>query len=117
VSAQPEWLSPVLERLERVEAMLADLLCRRAVKDWYSTDEVAQILGRAPSPSANGAETAASAAGRRAAAAASPGRDRMHLALLSLGKIGGAGTGYPATMAGPTQVEGCRSQGFDVQVE
>jgi hypothetical protein len=45
--ARPEWLNPVLERLDKLEAMLADVLHQRATKDWYTTDEVAQILGKA----------------------------------------------------------------------
>jgi hypothetical protein len=47
VDARPEWIEPVLERLGRVEALLGELLRQRAVKDWYSTDEVAEILGKA----------------------------------------------------------------------
>jgi hypothetical protein len=35
----------VLERLERIEATLMMLAQRQAVKDWYTTDEVARILG------------------------------------------------------------------------
>jgi hypothetical protein len=38
----------VLQRLERIETTLAELLQQRTVKDWYSTDEVAAILGKAP---------------------------------------------------------------------
>jgi excisionase family DNA binding protein len=37
----------VLERLDRMEAMLADLVHRQTVKDWYTTDEVAELLGKA----------------------------------------------------------------------
>jgi transposase len=43
----PKWIEPILNRLDKVEAMLADLLRQRTVKDWYSTDEVAAILGKA----------------------------------------------------------------------
>ncbi len=35
-------------RLERIEATLATLVHQRTVKDWYSTDEVAELLGKAP---------------------------------------------------------------------
>ena len=35
----------VLERLERIEAVLTMLAQRQAVKDWYTTQEVARILG------------------------------------------------------------------------
>ncbi len=44
---QPKWIEPVLERLDRVEAMLGELIRERAVKDWYSTGEVAEILHKA----------------------------------------------------------------------
>jgi excisionase family DNA binding protein len=37
----------VLERLERIEAQLAVLVERQTVKDWYTTEEVAKILGKA----------------------------------------------------------------------
>src|SRR4051794_12966936 len=46
-SVCPEWIAPVMERLDRVEALLGELLRHRTVKDWYSTDEVAAILGKA----------------------------------------------------------------------
>jgi transposase len=39
-------LTLVLNRLERIEGTLALLVQRQTVKDWYSTDEVAQILGK-----------------------------------------------------------------------
>ena len=35
------------ERLERIEGMLATLVKRQTVKDWYSTDEVARLVGKA----------------------------------------------------------------------
>ena len=34
------------ERLERIEAMLVVLVERQAVKEWYSVEEVARIVGR-----------------------------------------------------------------------
>ena len=34
-------------RLDRIEGMLATLLERQVVKDWYSTEESARILGKA----------------------------------------------------------------------
>jgi hypothetical protein len=37
----------VLRRLERIEAMLGDLVRRAAVKDHYSAEEVAAIQGKA----------------------------------------------------------------------
>ena len=47
VNIQQKWIEPVLERLDKMEALLGELLRQRAVKDWYSTDEVAEILGKA----------------------------------------------------------------------
>ncbi len=35
------------ERLDRIESMLASLVQRETVKDWYATPEVAKLLGRA----------------------------------------------------------------------
>lgn len=35
------------ERLENIEAMLLVLLDRHVVKDWYSIDEFARVVGRA----------------------------------------------------------------------
>jgi hypothetical protein len=35
----------VLDRLERIEAALAGLAQHQAVKDWYTTEEAAKILG------------------------------------------------------------------------
>ncbi len=37
----------VEERLERMEAMLVVLVERQTVKDWYSTDDFAQLLDKA----------------------------------------------------------------------
>ena len=42
-----EELTPLVQRLERIEAVLAELLRQKTVKDWYSTAEVAQLLGKA----------------------------------------------------------------------
>jgi len=36
-----------MERLDKMESMLGELLRQRTVKDWYSTDEVAEIMGKA----------------------------------------------------------------------
>lgn len=38
----------LLERLDRIEAALALLVQQRMLKDWYGTDEVAQLLGKDP---------------------------------------------------------------------
>lgn len=35
------------ERLRRIEQMLAVLVERETVRDWYTTEETARILGRA----------------------------------------------------------------------
>ena len=37
----------MLERLDRIEAALTALLKQRTVKDWYGTEEVAELLGKA----------------------------------------------------------------------
>ena len=44
---QPEWAGQVLDHLEKIEAQLGELVRQRTVRDWYSTDEVAAILGKA----------------------------------------------------------------------
>ena len=38
----------VLQRLDRIEAALQQLLRQRTIKEWYTTDEVAAILNKAP---------------------------------------------------------------------
>jgi hypothetical protein len=43
-----EQIALLFERLERIEATLATIVRQRTVKDWYSTDEVAALLGKAP---------------------------------------------------------------------
>jgi hypothetical protein len=35
------------ERLEKIESMLVLLVQRQTVKEWYSTDEFAQLVGKA----------------------------------------------------------------------
>jgi hypothetical protein len=35
------------ERLERIEAMLVALVERQTIKEWYSVEEFAQLLGKA----------------------------------------------------------------------
>jgi hypothetical protein len=47
MSAQPEWVGQLLDRFDRVETMLVDLAGRQTVKDWYTTGEVARIVGKA----------------------------------------------------------------------
>ncbi|MFN4261401.1 MAG: hypothetical protein ACK4RK_19110 [Gemmataceae bacterium] len=37
----------LIERLDRIEASLAVLVERQQVKDWYSIDEFADLVGRA----------------------------------------------------------------------
>jgi hypothetical protein len=36
------------ERLDRIEQLLVVLVQRETVKEWYSIEEAAQILGKAP---------------------------------------------------------------------
>lgn len=43
----PPTTDEVLTRLAHIEALLAALVEQRTVKDWYSTAEVATLLGRA----------------------------------------------------------------------
>lgn len=38
----------LIERLARIEAVLEQLLQQKTVKEWYTTDEVADIVGKAP---------------------------------------------------------------------
>jgi hypothetical protein len=40
-------ITNIEERLDRIEAALSVLIEQRTVKDWYSTEEVAKILGKA----------------------------------------------------------------------
>lgn len=37
----------LVERLARIESILAELVAQRAVKEWYSTSELAAMLQRA----------------------------------------------------------------------
>ena len=37
----------VLDRLERIESTLALLAEKQSIKDWYTTDEIARIVGKA----------------------------------------------------------------------
>ena len=37
----------IVERLDRIEAALAVLIEQRTMKDWYTTEEAAKILGKA----------------------------------------------------------------------
>ena len=47
MDSQPEWLQQLLERLDRMEVTVAELVRQRTVKDFYTTAEVATLLGRA----------------------------------------------------------------------
>ena len=42
-----ENLTEVVERLSRIEAVLQTLVREKAVKDWYSTSEVAALVDKA----------------------------------------------------------------------
>jgi len=35
------------ERLDRIEQMLAELVERQTIKDWYTTEEFARLVGKA----------------------------------------------------------------------
>jgi hypothetical protein len=41
-------LEALAERLARIEAALDQLRTQRTIKDFYTTDEVAELLGKAP---------------------------------------------------------------------
>jgi hypothetical protein len=43
----PHVLSQVVERLDRIEAALTLLVQQQSVKDWYTTEDVEGILGKA----------------------------------------------------------------------
>src|SRR6185295_9465723 len=38
----------IIERLQRIEDALRVLIEQKAIKDWYTTDEAAAIVGKAP---------------------------------------------------------------------
>jgi transposase len=40
-------IGTLADRLDRIEIALSELVRQRTVRDWYSTDEVADILGKA----------------------------------------------------------------------
>lgn len=42
-----EQIEHLLQRLDRIEAALAVLVEQRTVKEWYSTQEVADLVGKA----------------------------------------------------------------------
>ncbi len=44
----PDRAEELLDRLDRIEAILKQLLQQKTVKEWYTTDEAAEILGKAP---------------------------------------------------------------------
>jgi hypothetical protein len=43
-----EQLEILIDRLERIEATLQQIVGQRPAKAWYTTDEIAALLGRAP---------------------------------------------------------------------
>lgn len=48
-SSEPDRFTPqtsLEERLERIESILLSLVQQQTVREWYSTDQVAQILGK-----------------------------------------------------------------------
>src|SRR5579884_1717605 len=44
---EKRWRMTVEERLEKIEAMLAVLVERQTVREWYTTEQVAQLVGKA----------------------------------------------------------------------
>jgi hypothetical protein len=48
VSFDSEQFCIVVERLDRIEAAVAELARQRSAKDWYEVEEAATTLGRAP---------------------------------------------------------------------
>src|SRR5262245_7606976 len=42
-----DYAAEVIERLDRIEAAIQALAERGAVREWYTTDEAAKLLGRA----------------------------------------------------------------------
>src|SRR5262249_57434362 len=47
VALQAQQMATMNKRLEDIQATLATLVEQRTVKDWYGTEEVAKILGKA----------------------------------------------------------------------
>lgn len=43
----PPDITAVIDRLDRIEATLRSLVAQKTVKEWYSVDEAAVILGKA----------------------------------------------------------------------
>ena len=44
---EQNWAIQIAQRLDRVELLLAGLVVQRTLKPWYTTEEVAAILGKA----------------------------------------------------------------------
>lgn len=44
---KPTWVEEVFARLDKMESVLLELASQRTAKEWYSTDEIAKILGKA----------------------------------------------------------------------
>ncbi len=43
----PEEMTTLIQRLERIEIILAAILERETVKEWYTTEEFARLAGKA----------------------------------------------------------------------
>jgi hypothetical protein len=43
----PAELSEILDSLRRIEVQLAEIRSTQTIRDWYSTEEVAKLLGKA----------------------------------------------------------------------
>ncbi|MBL8793138.1 MAG: helix-turn-helix domain-containing protein [Planctomycetia bacterium] len=46
-AGKPVWASELEYRLEQLDAKITQLLQQRTIKDWYTTDEVAQLVKKA----------------------------------------------------------------------
>jgi hypothetical protein len=42
----PDQFASILERLQRIETILGELVGQRATKEWYGTGELASIIGK-----------------------------------------------------------------------
>ena len=76
------------EKLDKLEALLVVLVRRQAVKDWYSTDEFAQLVGKAEFTGARVVATAGSKrrSGCRAEGRTRPGRSATTSTCVTSGK-------------------------------
>ncbi len=45
-SDKPVWVDVIISEIGKMKTKLEELVSQRAVKDWYSTEEAANILGK-----------------------------------------------------------------------